>query len=214
MPSPPETARRAAFDRIADPPPAAVELDDAALLARIAERDRAAFDTFYRRHYVRLLRFVQRVALQPDVVDEVVNDTMLTVWRGAGEFRAEARVTTWLMGIAWRRAKSRLRDADRHPPTTDIEALALPDPACLESWAANRQLGRHLRAALATLSPAHRAVVELTYVHGYSSREVGAILGCPEGTVRTRMLHARARLRAVLSAARHEVSERGHDPTG
>lgn len=199
MSRPPDTAPTAPAE-IAGGQPFALDPEDAVLLRRIAERDRDAFDTFYRRHYLRLMRFVARVAWQADLVDEVINDTMFIVWRNAADFRGEARPTTWLLGIAWRQAKARLRAAERHPQTTDIDELALPDPACLESWAASRELGRHLRTALATLSPAHRAVVELTYVHGYSSRETAAILGCPEGTVRTRMLHARHRLRAVLGA--------------
>ncbi len=199
MSRPADTAPPAA-SAVAAARPLALELDDATLLRRIARRDRDAFDTFYRRHYVRLLRFVTRVAWQSDLIDEVINDTMFIVWRNAADFRGEARPTTWLLGIAWRQAQARLRAAERRPATTDIDDLALPDPACLETWAADRELGRHLRTALATLSPAHRAVVELTYVHGYSSREVAAILGCPPGTVRTRMLHARHRLRAVLGA--------------
>ncbi len=173
-------------------------LDDRALLARIATGDRVAFDAFYRRHYVRLLRFVTRVTREHDIVDEVINDTMLAVWRGAQGFRNEAQPTTWLLGIGWRTTLQRLRAKDRKYATVPIDDIVLADPSCPEHLATDRQFGRHLRACLAAISPAHRAVVELTYFHGYSSREIAQILGCPEGTVRTRMLHARHKLRTLL----------------
>ncbi|MEO1091498.1 MAG: sigma-70 family RNA polymerase sigma factor [Pseudomonadota bacterium] len=178
---------------------AATVVDDEFLLRRIGRGDRTAFDAFYRRHYVRVLRFAMRIAGDQDIVDEVINDTMLAVWDRADTFRGEARPTTWLLAIAWRSTKHRLRAARRWRGTVDIDDVPMADPSSPEADAADRQRARHLQACIASLSPTHRAVVELTYFHDYTGREIATILGCPEGTVRSRMLYARRRLRALLA---------------
>ncbi len=182
---------------------------DEALLRRIASADLAAFEAFYRRHYARLVRFVTRVARRSDVVDDVINDTMLVVWQQAARFRGDARPTTWLLGIAWRKTMQRLRQDARAQASVDLDEVELEDPHRIDEWVEDRHFGRTLRRCLDRLSPAHRAVVELTYFDGCTSREVGEILGCPEGTVRTRMLRARQLLRAMLVELDGSLGEDG-----
>ena len=175
------------------------EPDDRELLRRIGTEDLAAFELFYRRHYLRLRRFVGRIGERAEIVEEVINDTMLVVWQRADTFRGDALPTTWLMGIAWRKTKDRLRGRASEPGTVELDEVVLEDPLKLEEWVEDRQFGRIVRDCLQDLSPAHRAVVELTYFDGYSSREIAQILDCPEGTVRTRMLHARRKLKSLLT---------------
>ncbi len=171
---------------------------DQALLEAIAAGDRAAFGQFHRRHYRRLFRFLLRVTGDPARVEEALNDTMLAVWQGASDFGGRSRVLTWLFGIAWRQARKAERRDRRWRAMEPIDDLPLADPRPLEEALETADLKAKLEAGFAQLTPAHRAVVELTYYSGCDLAEVAAILDCPVGTVKTRLFHARARLRAVL----------------
>jgi RNA polymerase sigma-70 factor (ECF subfamily) len=177
--------------------------DDSDLLERVARRERAAFERLFHRYYRRLFGFVYRVVRRPELVEEVVNDTLLAVWTDAARFDARARPSSWILGIAYRKAHKALeRDARRRrgeePPAA---AEAEPDRAAgPESLMAAREAATVLGRALARLSPEQRAVVELTYFEGLSYPEIARALDCPTNTVKTRMFHARRRLRALLPA--------------
>jgi len=179
---------------------AASEQRDQALLDRIVDGDRAAFDALYRHYYSRLMDFLTRMLNQRELAEEVVNDTMYAVWTGGASFGGRSRVSTWVFGIAYKKALKRL-ERERRGATTpfdeDCQLEAGTDPSADVDEA---ELQRRFQAALAQLSPAHRSVVELTFLLEYSYEEAADIVGCPVNTVKTRMFHARARLRALLSA--------------
>jgi RNA polymerase sigma-70 factor (ECF subfamily) len=173
---------------------------DSELIKRIIERDRNALTALYERYYCPLQRFLYRVTGDLDTAQECVNDVMLVVWERASSFGGRSKVSTWIMGIAYRKAMKlrsrqhkwnfRFKAADWHEavePTTGTEGLT--------DQVANREL---LSRAIGRLTSKHRAVVELTYYFGYSYEEIAAIVGCPENTVKTRMFHARARLKGIL----------------
>src|SRR5262245_29157413 len=176
--------------------------DEVDLLRRVANGERLAFDVFYRSYYRRLHRFLEQVIRRPELIGEVLNDTMLVVWRKAGTFNQGSRVSTWVFAIAYRRALKALKRA----PDRSIEVGMVEDPgqvdAGLEESLIERDTARRLRAALSGLSADQRAVVELTYYHGYAYREVAQIVGCPVDTVKTRMFHARRKLRGLLADTR------------
>ena len=175
------------------------------LLERIDARDREAMRELYLLYYPRLARFLRRMTRRHDLVDEIVNDTLFVVWEKAGEFRGDSRVSTWIMGIAYRRGLSLLRAEYRADermvlPTTADQHLR--DPVADQS-----DLAELMERALQSLSPDHRAVLELTYHLGHSCGEIAAIMDCPINTVKTRMFHARNKLRAlvpILAAPRAE----------
>jgi len=172
---------------------------DALLLERVAAKDRGAFQELYQRYYQRLFGFIFKVTRRPEVVEEALNDTLLAVWKGAGSFAGRSRPSTWILGIAHRQALkslSRVRRAERDPETMPEDGPEGP-----ESLAARRELASTLGRALAQLPPEQRAVVELTYYEGCSYSEISAIVGCPVNTVKTRMFHARRKLRVLLAAA-------------
>lgn len=177
---------------IAEPVGEAVERE---LIARLAARDRDAMRDFFLLYQRRLERFLARVTSRRELVEEIVNDTLLVVWRRAAEFRGSSRVSTWVMGIAWRhglKSCQRERRLAAYPAVPEI-------PAALES---DRLESRDsLERAMQALSPEHRGVLELAYVGGYSCDEIGAIMGCPTNTVKTRLFHARRKVRAALDAA-------------
>jgi RNA polymerase sigma factor (sigma-70 family) len=172
--------------------------DEVALLNRVAAKDGAAFESLYRGYYPRLRRFLERVTRRPQIVDEILNDTMLVVWRKAPSYNLRSKVSTWIFGIAFRRALKALKgldepvdfDADQSPDT----GAAGPEGALLQ-----HETRARLGKALAALSPDHRAVIELTYFEGHSCAEIAEIMRCPVNTVKTRMFHARRRLRMLLA---------------
>src|SRR5262245_28665603 len=86
------------------------ESQECALLRRIADQDRQALEELYNAYHRRLCRFLLRLAPRYDFAEEVINDTFWVVWTKAGEFRGASRVSTWIMGIAYRRALRALRD--------------------------------------------------------------------------------------------------------
>ncbi len=173
--------------------------DDNDWLARVADGDRAAFERLYRGYYPRLFGYVLRVCRRPELVEEVINDTLLAVWLSAGRFGGRSRVSTWIFGIAYRKTLKRLARRDgREVALLDEGKLEPAEPAVGSRRLERQELREILDQALADLSPEQRAVVELTYFHDLSYPEIATIVGCPVNTVKTRMFHARRKLRERL----------------
>ncbi len=165
---------------------------------RIANGDRSAFETLYHAYQRRLFGFIFRMVDKQDAAEELTNDVMLEVWKGAAAFRGDSRVSTWIFGIARFRAISSLRRAN--PKTVDYEETApLPDPHELQDEVMVKESTREeVRKALHKLSKPHREVMELTFYQGFSYPEIADILHCPVNTVKTRMFYARKELRELL----------------
>jgi RNA polymerase sigma-70 factor, ECF subfamily len=160
-------------------------------LQRIAAGDQTALKVLYDMYYPRMARFLLRVTGDAELVPEIINDTWLAVWQGAGEFRGDAGVSIWIFGKAWRKATHALSQRRRGGSLGGRTSAG-----------AERGVGRpsELEAALAGLTPEQRAVVELTYFFGYDCAEIAAILSCPENTVKSRMYTARRALGPRLRA--------------
>ena len=173
---------------------------DLALLGRIANGDRDALHEIYTTYYHPLLRFIYRVTGQLELAQEGINDVMMVVWRNSADFGHRSTVSTWIMGIAYRKA---LKLLERSRRWTD--RFASVD---FDDWIERSEVSAEpsddgdlrdlLDQGLKQLTPEHRAVVELTYFYGCSYEEIAVIAGCPVNTVKTRMFHARARLRKLL----------------
>ena len=172
---------------------------DLALLERIANGDRNALRDLYNTYYHPLLRFIYRITGRLDLAQEGVNDVMLVVWRSSRSFGGRSTVSTWIMGIAYRKALKLLASArrwtDRFAGAPFEELIERSDGSAEQSDDDLRDL---LDEALRHLSAEHRAVVELTYFYGCSYEEIAAIAACPVNTVKTRMFHARAKLKKLL----------------
>ena len=179
--------------------------DEIALIGQVAGGDMSAFETLYRQYYPRLRRFIEQKTQRSQLVDEVVNDTMLVVWRKAGTYNLRSRLSTWIIGIALRRSLKALERVD-DAIEFDFDAAASPPESGPEAQLLCRELRTELSRALMSLSPEHRAVIELTYYEGCSYREIAAIVGCPIDTVKTRMFHARRRLKALLTERGQEAA--------
>src|SRR5690606_6204364 len=144
--------------------------------------------------------FLGRLVGGREAAEEVVNDTMYAVWTGGASFAGRSRVSTWIYGIAYKKALKRFERDRRQPTEAMSEGLDFAADTDLLAEADAAQLNRMLDGALARLSPAHRSVVELTYRMDCSYEEIADIVGCPVNTVKTRMFHARSHLRRLLGA--------------
>jgi RNA polymerase sigma-70 factor, ECF subfamily len=166
------------------------------LIARIAKGDRRAFEELYNLYHRRLARFLTRLTRRYDVAEEVINDTFWIVWKKAGDFRGESQPSTWILGIAYRRARNAFRSAARTGSSENLDALL--DPPTTDEPMRAEELRDWLLQALEQLPVEQRLAVELCYELGYSCEEISAIMGCPVNTVKTRLFHARAKLQKLL----------------
>lgn len=175
-------------------------LSEGELLARVRARDVQAFEQLYRLYQPRLARFLFNLVQRPQLVEEVLDDTMMVVWQTADSFRGTSKLSTWMFAIAYRKAmKARARWPDPvEDDANDSRVSADPGP---DEELGQQRLRSALQTAMSSLSADHRAVVDLTYFHGMGYREIADIMKCPVDTVKTRMFHARRRLKAAMAGS-------------
>jgi RNA polymerase sigma-70 factor (ECF subfamily) len=169
------------------------------LLRHVAAGDTTAFEQLYHHYAPRLAAFLQRHLGASELVDDVVNEVMLVVWQQAALFRPTCRVSTWLFGIAWYKARKarKLPHPVPSPESATHETGSDQDNPERLLWQGERS---HLVAhAVASLPPAQRAVIELTYYHACSAPEIARRLEEAESTVRSRLRLARQRLAQRLA---------------
>lgn len=170
---------------------------EACLLGRVAGGDRLAFEALYRAYFPRLGRFLQRMTRSTQLIEEVVNDTMLVVWRRADTFNGSSKVSTWVFAIAYRRACKALQALDEPVDALedDREGLASDRP----EWQFERlRLAQAVDGALAALPLAQRTAFQLAFYHDMSYIEIAEIMDSPVNTTKTRLFHARKRLALLL----------------
>lgn len=167
---------------------------DLAHLSAVANGDRGAFDQLYRDYYEHLFRFCLRVTGRIGLAEDVINESMIVVWRRASEYRATASVSTWIFGIAYRKS---LKALAREGRVRSVSLAEIPEPQAPDTLD-DGEVQAAIHRAIAELPPEHRAVVDLTFHFNRSYQEIAEILDCPVGTVKSRMFHARAKLRPLL----------------
>ena len=199
---------------------------DADLLAAHVAGDDQAFGLLFQRHRARLWAVALRTCSDPELASDGLQEGMIAAFRRAETFRGESQVTTWLHRIVVNACLDRLRaakvraadplpeDVDRAvasaPVTPEAAAReATADPARRAEQADRRQVVLH---ALRELTPEQRAAVVLVDMEGYSVAETAEILGCAEGTVKSRCARARAKLAPLLADLLHDATDRPHDP--
>jgi len=168
------------------------------LFERTCAGDAAAFEQLYRDYHPRLARFLARMLRRAQTIEEVLNDTMMVVWQKGDSFSGGSKLSTWIFGIAYRKALGARSRQDEPVPDSDRDHRLSLDPSPEEESAqARRQM--LLRSAIAELSLEHRTVLDLTYNHEMGYNEIASIMRCPVGTVKTRAMHARRHLKNRLS---------------
>jgi RNA polymerase sigma-70 factor (ECF subfamily) len=177
-------------------------VDDLQVLACQAG-DTSAFERLAARWHPRILRHARRLTGDADAASDVAQDTWIAVVRGLPRLRDPARFGAWALRIAGRGAADWI--GRRVQTRTRMAAAAEAPKSTAPDTSADNRIAL-LRAAFKTLAAPDRLLVTLYYVDGYSVAETAVILGVPAGTVKSRLFHARERLRAEL-----EVSDGAHD---
>ena len=165
------------------------------LIGRVGEGDRRAFEELYHLYHRRMARFLTRLTRRYDLAEEIINDTFWVVWRKARTFRGESQPSTWILGIAYRKARNAFRASAR---LSEKNLQAAQEPLTDESPANVEELRDWLGQALALLPLEQRLAVQLCYELGHSCEEIATIMDCPVNTVKTRLFHARAKLQRLL----------------
>lgn len=184
------------------------------LLGRIEQADENAFRELYRAFSRKLYAYVLRQLSDPAQAEEIVADTLYEVWKAPTRFRGDSLFSTWLIGIARNKVlmawRGRKPDA-LHDDLDDVaESLAGDDPSAFEQLAqAQRSVG--VRRCMDKLSSEHRECIHLVFYEGMSVGDVAKTQQCPEGTVKTRLFHARQKLKNCL---RRLLESEGDAPLG
>lgn len=165
---------------------------DGGLLRAMANGDVRALDDLYARHGRRLLSYLVGLLGDRQLAEEVLQDVMLAAWRGAGQFRGESQVYTWLLAIARLQALGALR---RRKFTSVPLDENLPDGDSGQPAAFDREA---LRAALKRLPTDQRETLELIFYHELTGVEAAAVLGVAPGTIKSRLSRAKSTLRGLL----------------
>jgi len=177
--------------------------NDDQLLIRIREQDSAALRTLFQRYYTRVYWFVQRRLHDANLAEEVVADVFFEVWRSAHGFAGASRPSTWIFGIAHFKCVGAHRDRRRFKRaaviSTNVETLhRFADDQDTDERLAAREELRLVQQAIAALPEEQRRVIELALIQGLPYDQIAEQLQMPEGTVKTRVVRARARLRLGL----------------
>jgi RNA polymerase sigma-70 factor (ECF subfamily) len=175
-------------------------MDDARLVTSFQRGDEGAFDLLVERHRRRIYSLVCRLA-NPAEADDLAQEVFIAAYRTLPNFRGEARFSTWLYRIAVHVCSHHLRR--RKADTSDLSELEDQfaddvrehDP---ERTAMTSELQRQVREAIASLPYKLRLVVVLRDMHGLSYEEIAQVVGCPIGTVRSRLHYATDRLESAL----------------
>ena len=171
---------------------------DAALIARMVQRDEAALEALYDRYAGLLSSVLNRILRDTQAAEEILQDIFYQLWRTASQFDASrGSLPGWLMVIARNRAISRLR---QHNPAAGEELFenTVVLPMNLESAVAQKELMGRVKGAIGALPTEQRAAVELAYFEGLTHTEIAERTGDPLGTVKTRLRTALETLKRAM----------------
>jgi len=169
------------------------------LMERLARGEASAVGEVYDQHHQSVRAFARRLVGDEASAEDLVHDVFVSLPRAAQGFRGGAALRTFLISIAVNHARHHVRSAARRRKALDRFALEPTEESSTPEQSARKiELARALSRALDKLSVEHRVAFVLCDVEERSSREAAEIAGVPEGTVRTRLHHARKKLRALL----------------
>jgi RNA polymerase sigma-70 factor, ECF subfamily len=170
-------------------------LEDALSVAAVQAGDMAAFTDLIRRYERPLLYYLRRLVPHGDTALDVHQEVWIDVFRVLPNLHAPEAFSVWLYQIAHHKAARFIRNEIRREDVieaagADEAASAQPESDGLDAEAVHK--------ALALLPPHHRDILTLHYLNDFSTAEIGRVLDCPAGTVKSRLHHARIALRRVI----------------
>ena len=173
---------------------------DQELVRRVQRGDTAAFDLLVRKYQHRIAALIGRYIADWSEVQDVAQETFIRAYRAMGNFRGDAQFYTWLHRIAVNTAKNHLVAHRRRPPTDDIEisdaeqfdsGIRLRDSDTPERELMRQQMEQTVMRAVEALPEELRVAITLREVDGLSYEDIATRMGCPIGTVRSRIFRAR-----------------------
>ncbi|TAG84216.1 MAG: sigma-70 family RNA polymerase sigma factor [Burkholderiales bacterium] len=177
-----------------------------AMLAQIATGDQQAMIRFYKAFESRVYAFAMRRLSNPEEAESVVVETMYEVWKVAKNFKGESRAETWLLGIAKYKSLDKLRARDTETDDIDDHAETLADETPgVEQLAYAKERAHALSDCVQELPKDQSEALHLVYFEGMSVEEVSEIQSIPGGTVKTRLFHARKKLKDCLERNSIEI---------
>lgn len=185
---------------------------DAQLVAKVQQGDKRAFDLLVLKYQRKIMRLLSRMVRDPSEVEDVAQEAFIKAYRALPQFRGESAFYTWLYRIAintarnWQVANARRPSTPNAIETEDGETFSqidnLTDISTPESMMASRQIVDTVNSAINTLPEDLRTAIVLREIEGMSYEDIAQTMGCPIGTVRSRIYRAReaiaAQLRPVL----------------
>jgi len=162
------------------------------LLAGVANGDESSFHRLYDEYSTRIFRYALTMLRSKHLAEEVVQETMVTVWKSAIKYSGRSRISTWILGIARNKSHELLRKElqDKHLPKRPV---SVEDPAPMI------EKKERMIAALDRLPIDQREIIFLTFYENLHYKTIAALLNIPEGTVKSRMYYAKKKLAEVLS---------------
>jgi RNA polymerase sigma-70 factor (ECF subfamily) len=172
---------------------------------------REAFEAMIRPHLPALMRLARRLAREVEDADDLVQETCLKAYRALHQFQPGSDSKAWLVTILMNTYRDWARKTLKHPRPVDFDDIANfytqlrleesePREANPETAAVNADLGRLVRMAIDDLQPEFRMAILLADVEGYTYKEIAEIMGCPIGTVMSRLYRGRQLLQSTLRA--------------
>jgi RNA polymerase sigma factor RpoE len=185
------------------------ELDDLTLVRRAQQEDTRAYDALVRRYQERIYATVYHMTSNHDDANDLAQETFIKAFRALKSFKGDSSFYTWIYRIAVNKTINFLKQRKNRVQISlndvDFNAENDPDLVALTSERTPRrdlnlsELQEKLNAAMQKLSEHHRMVVTLHDIQGLSHEEIGKIMDCNVGTVRSRLFYARQQLQAYLS---------------
>lgn len=176
-----------------------IESDEKLLLA-VATGEHAAFERLYRRYEQRLLCYIRTFIADHMVAEEVLIDVMTAVWFGSNKYSGGSRASTWILGIARHKAldAGRRRAASRERVGCGFNFEKLGCECTQVDALFDTQCASQLSSAMDRLSREHREALRLAFIEELPYRDIASLLDVPVNTVKTRVFHAKQRLRDAL----------------
>jgi RNA polymerase sigma-70 factor (ECF subfamily) len=166
------------------------------LLNQIGQRNEAAMRELYKAFSRKIYAYVLNHVKDPGEAEEIVVDTLHEVWKHPDRFRGESKFSTWVIGIARYKMLSVLRARNDGHEELD-EDMPSEDAGAFDALA-QKQRREGVQHCMGKLSEEHRECLHLVFYEGMSVAEIAAIQRCPENTVKTRLFHARQKIKNCL----------------
>ncbi len=174
--------------------------NDIALVERVQNGDKKAFDLLVRKYQYRIRNLVSRFVRDPSEQEDIVQESFIKAYRAIGRFRGDSAFYTWLYRIVVNTSKNHLVAAGRHPPAQDVDidsalqsrgADRLAEFNTPEQMVRNDELVAAVKRAITGLSEELKEAILLREMDGLSYEDISVIMHCPVGTVRSRIFRAR-----------------------